>query len=323
MALRNAAQTQDPSDITALNSAPAGSSLSKSRLRLIAPVVLFAVMPLMTTGCAVALLGGGAAGGATVAQDSRSFSTMIDDDGIEQKSYEILKSNSLLSQPEDTSISITSFNGNVLITGQTVNRDYIKWVVKQIEGLENVRKVYNYATLQKPVPASVVSSDALITSKVKAQLLFGKDISSNRFKVVTENGNVYLMGIVTKDESVRAINKVLEISGVRRVYHIFDYIEEQKYQGNGANDEESILVSPQKRSGNYNQPKRTSNYQDYSNSDGTYAPQQRYGSYSSGQSNSSTYVPPVQQEQNGGAYIMDEPQPSSGPASLLAPADQY
>lgn len=310
------------------------TSRGHKRGRALLVALLLAGMPLMTTGCGVLLLGGGAAGGAAVAQDSRSFSTMVYDDGIEQKGYEILKSNSLLSQPEDTSISITCFNGNVLITGQTVNRDYIKWVVKEIEGLEHVRKVYNYATLQKPVPASVVSSDALITSKAKTQLLFGKDISSNRFKVITENGNVYLMGIVTKDESVRAINKILEISGVRRVYHIFDYIEEQKYQGNGANDEADILVSPQKRGqSNYNRPVRSSTYQDYSNSDGTYAPQQRYGAYD--QQRSSTYVPPVEQSQNGGAYIMDEPAPqsqqvtpisgpaSSGPASLLAPADQY
>ena len=130
------------------------------------------------------------------------------------------------------------------------------------------------------------------------------------------------MGIVTKDESARAINTVLKISGVRRVYHIFDYIEEQKYQGNGAQEEENILVSPQKRGQNtYNKPVRSSNYQDYSNSDGTYAPQQRYGSHEP----SSTYVPPVQQQQNGGAYIMDDPAPqsTSGPASLLVPADQY
>ena len=115
----------------------------------------------------------------------------------------------------------------MLITGQTINKDYIKWCVKQIEKLEHVRQVYNYATLQKPVPASVISSDSYITSKIRTQLLFGKDINSNRFKVVTENGNVYLMGIVTKDESKRAINTVLGISGVRKVYHIFDYMEKK------------------------------------------------------------------------------------------------
>lgn len=252
-------------------------------------------MPLMLNGCGLIIAAGaGGAGVAAVQQDSRSIYNMAYDEGIEQNAYRFIKSNSVLSKPEDLRIAVTAFNGNVLITGQTVNRDYLKWVVKQIEGLEHVRKVYNYATLQKPVPSTVVSSDALITSKIKAQLLFGKDINSNRFKVITENGNVFLMGIVNRDESKRAINTVLGIDGVRKVYHIFDYIDDTVYKGNGAQVEEKITVSPQKGSASdYQKPQRNS-----------------------------SYVPPVQNQQNGGAYIMDEPM-DSGPSSLLAPASEY
>lgn len=252
-------------------------------------------MPLMLNGCGLMIAAGaGGAGVAAVQQDSRSIYNMAYDEGIEQNAYRFIKSNSVLSKPEDLRIAVTAFNGNVLITGQTINRDYLKWVVKQIEGLEHVRKVYNYATLQKPVPSTVVSSDALITSKIKAQLLFGKDINSNRFKVITENGNVFLMGIVNRDESKRAINTVLGIDGVRKVYHIFDYIDDTVYKGNGAQVEEKITVSPQKGSASeYQKPQRNS-----------------------------SYVPPVQNQQNGGAYIMDEPM-DSGPSSLLAPASEY
>lgn len=252
-------------------------------------------MPLMLNGCGLIIAAGaGGAGVAAVQQDSRSIYNMAYDEGIEQNAYRFIKSNSVLSKPEDLRIAVTAFNGNVLITGQTINRDYLKWVVKQIEGLEHVRKVYNYATLQKPVPSTVVSSDALITSKIKAQLLFGKDINSNRFKVITENGNVFLMGIVNRDESKRAINTVLGIEGVRKVYHIFDYIDDTVYKGNGAQVEEKITVSPQKGSASdYQKPQRNS-----------------------------SYVPPVQNQQNGGAYIMDEPM-DSGPSSLLAPASEY
>lgn len=252
-------------------------------------------MPLMLNGCGLIIAAGaGGAGVAAVQQDSRSIYNMAYDEGIEQNAYSFIKSNSVLSKPEDLRIAVTAFNGNVLITGQTINRDYLKWVVKQIEGLEHVRKVYNYATLQKPVPSTVVSSDALITSKIKTQLLFGKDINSNRFKVITENGNVFLMGIVNRDESKRAINTVLGIDGVRKVYHIFDYIDDTVYKGNGAQVEEKITVSPQKGSASdYQKPQRNS-----------------------------SYVPPVQNQQNGGAYIMDEPM-DSGPSSLLAPASEY
>ena len=252
-------------------------------------------MPLMLNGCGLIIAAGaGGAGVAAVQQDSRSIYNMAYDESIEQNAYRFIKSNSVLSKPEDLKIAVTAFNGNVLITGQTINRDYLKWVVKQIEGLEHVRKVYNYATLQKPVPSTVVSSDALITSKIKTQLLFGKDINSNRFKVITENGNVFLMGIVNRDESKRAINTVLGIDGVRKVYHIFDYIDDTVYKGNGAQVEEKITVSPQKGSASdYQKPQRNS-----------------------------SYVPPVQNQQNGGAYIMDEPM-DSGPSSLLAPASEY
>lgn len=252
-------------------------------------------MPLMLNGCGLIIAAGaGGAGVAAVQQDSRSIYNMAYDESIEQNAYRFIKSNSVLSKPEDLRIAVTAFNGNVLITGQTINRDYLKWVVKQIEGLEHVRKVYNYATLQKPVPSTVVSSDALITSKIKTQLLFGKDINSNRFKVITENGNVFLMGIVNRDESKRAINTVLGIDGVRKVYHIFDYIDDTVYKGNGAQVEEKITVSPQKGSASdYQKPQRNS-----------------------------SYVPPVQNQQNGGAYIMDEPM-DSGPSSLLAPASEY
>ena len=259
------------------------------------------VMPFVLNGCALAIAGAAGAGGAAaVHQDNRSLYNMAYDEGIEQQSYRLIKSNSLLSKPEDLRISVTAFNGNVLITGQTINRDYIKWVVKKIEGLEHVRKVYNYATLQKPVSARVVSSDSYITSKVKAKLLLGKDINSNRFKVVTENGNVFLMGIVNKDESKRAINTVLGIDGVRKVYHIFDYIDDNVYQGNSGEHEGPINVTPQKgNSASYQRPQRNS-----------------------------SYVPPVENKQNGGAYIIEEdpvltPVADEGPSSLLLPASEY
>lgn len=262
-------------------------------------------LPFLVNGCGAVLLGGASATASTqVAQDSRSVSTMLYDDGIERKSYEILKSNSLLSSPDDLSISVTAFNGNVLVTGQTINKDYLKWVVREIEQLEHVRKVYNYATLQKPVSASVVSKDTYITSEVKTRLLFGKDINSNRFKVVTENGNVFLMGIVTRDESKRAINEALKVDGVRKVFHIFDYIEIKAYTTNGAQAEESFEVTPVK-----------GNRSDYQNPN-----QSRYRSTTP--VHNSSYVPPVTQQQNGGAYIMDEGTPASGETvDLLAPAE--
>lgn len=301
---------------------------SWSKLLLVGSCAL--AFPMLLNGCG-ALIAGGAGAGAQVSQDERSIGTMMHDETVEQNAYKILKSNTLLSKTEDMSVTVTCFNGNVLLTGQTINRDYIKWVVKQIEQLEHVRKVYNYVTLQKPVPASVVTSDTMITSKVKTQLIFGKGIDSNNIKVVTENGNVFLMGIVTRDAGTRATNEALGVEGVRRVYQIFDYIEVQSYTTNGPQAEENLRVTPVKgkKSDYYNQTR--SGRTNYGESNPVVYDQYNYGSQSMGQPqggyapvqdsvytpseplNDSTYVPPVQTQQNGGAYIIDD----NGPGSLV------
>ncbi|MBU3845312.1 MAG: BON domain-containing protein [Candidatus Anaerobiospirillum pullicola] len=262
-------------------------------------------LPVMLNGCGALLVAGGA-GGVAASQDSRGFSTMLYDETLEQESYKILKNNTLLSQPEEMHVTITAFNGNVLLTGQSVNRDYIKWVVKQIEQLEHVRKVYNYVTLQKPVPASVTSHDAWITSKVKSQLLFGKGIDSNNIKVVTENGKVFLMGIVTHDAANRAINTTLGVDGVLRVYHIFDYVSTTP--GNEGTADERLNVTPVKgkKSDYYNQaPQGNTNYGESNPAVYGQSLPPVQGRTVTG-TNDSTYVPPVQSQQNGGAYIIED-----------------
>lgn len=298
------------------------------------------LVPFWLNGCAAAVVGGGA--GASVAQESRSMGTMIYDESVEQEAYKILKSNTLLSNSNDQSVSPTCFNGNVLLTGQSTNKDYIKWAAAQIEKLDHVRKVYNYVTLQPPVSASVVSSDAFITSQVKSKLLLGKGIDSNNIKVVTENGNVFLMGIVTQDGGTRATNEALKVKGVNNVYQIFDIVEPT--QKSDSNQNKKVVVTPVKEGssaavatgqgrGNnltnygdsnpvvYQQYDYTSSKQKVtpalaSSAEEVSAPAGSAGSLVESPvdevvyepvvpADDSTYVPPVQNQQNGGAYIID------------------
>lgn len=299
------------------------------------------VVPFLLNGCVAAVAAG--AGGAEVAQESRSMGTMIYDESVEQEASKILKSNSLLSNSKDHSVSPTCFNGNVLLTGQSTNKDYIKWAAKQIEQLAHVRKVYNYVTLQAPVSASVVSSDAFITSQVKSKLILGKGIDSTNIKVVTENGNVYLMGIVTHDGGTRATNEALKVKGVRNVYQIFDFVEPTQNQGK---KNEKVVVTPVQEGSsvaNATGQTRSNNLTNYGDSNSVVYNQYDYSSQNQGQSavvsspsssaaansraassliedvpvqeavytppvpqEDSTYVPPVQNQQNGGAYIVEE-----------------
>lgn len=243
------------------------------------------LIPFILNGCVLAVASTGAT--TAVSSDSRNIDTMVDDEMIEQKASEILKTNHLLSDEQLFSVSVYSVSGNVLMVGQTVHKEYIDWCVSEIKKLDSVRKIYNYVEYRKPVEFSVVSSDSYITSKIRTKLLFGEKISSGHFKVVTENSNVYLMGYVTRDESNRAVNVAKSVDGVQKVYTIFDYFDypttPDRADGKDNIEIEVVDVS---------QPAQAS---------------------SSGAANSSSYVAPASSSDNGGASLVND---SSG---LLEP----
>ncbi len=182
---------------------------------------------LLLNGCAAVLLGGAAAGtGAVIGSDSRSVDIQMYDEQIEQDCKRILSDHRSDSDSKVFNVSVVAINGNVLLAGQTKNQAYYKNCLSKIKNVQYVRHVYDYVENRSPISQSAMSNDAWITSKVKSQLLFGKNISSGRFKVFTEDKVVFLMGYVTHDEANRAVNQVKNnVSGITKVVTIFDYMD--------------------------------------------------------------------------------------------------
>lgn len=182
---------------------------------------------LLLNGCAAVLLGGAAAGtGAVIGSDSRSVDIQMYDEQIEQDCKRILSDHRSDSDSKVFNVSVVAINGNVLLAGQTKNQAYYKSCLSKIKNVQYVRHVYDYVENRSPISQSAMSNDAWITSKVKSQLLFGKNISSGRFKVFTEDKVVFLMGYVTHDEANRAVNQVKNnVSGITKVVTIFDYMD--------------------------------------------------------------------------------------------------
>ncbi len=177
------------------------------------------------TGCATALIGASAVGaGSMIAADSRSTGSMIDDEAIELRGEKVLSNNR--EQSEASNLDIYSVNGIVLLAGQCPYKEYIEYINDRVSKIDGVKKVYNYIEQTQPVSMGQSSQDSWITSKVKTGLLFGEKINSGRFKVVTENSVVYLLGYVTRDEAARAVYVTKDISGVRKIVKLFDYIED-------------------------------------------------------------------------------------------------
>lgn len=164
---------------------------------------------------------GGAATGVMMADDRRTSATYLMDEEIELKAGNRLREANL----KDVYASFTSYNRRVLVTGEAPN-DAIKAQVADIaRGVPNVRDVINEMTLGEPLGLSAHSKDAYITSKVKARLVDSKQVDFNKIKVVTENGTVFLMGLVKHAEGDAAADVAAQTSDVNRVVKVFEYID--------------------------------------------------------------------------------------------------
>ena len=176
-------------------------------------------------GCAAVIVGG-AAVGASAVHERRSVGTMIDDEGIEWKIKAAINDDkSLASQSH---ISVVSLNGVVLLVGQTPTEAMRQQVTKIAKQTEHVRVVHNELSIAAPNSFMTRSSDSYITSKVKTSLFSVKghdDFDPTRVKVVTENGTVYLMGIVYRSEGDDAAKQASRVGGVQKVVKLFEYLD--------------------------------------------------------------------------------------------------
>ncbi len=124
----------------------------------------------------------------------------------------------------DASISVTSFDGIVLLTGQVASADLIPIATAEVEPLRNVRKVYNEITVAGEPSLLSRTNDSWLTTKVKSALSAAENSDASRIKVVTENGIVYLMGLLTRTEADAAVEVTRSVQGVIKIVKVFEYI---------------------------------------------------------------------------------------------------
>jgi len=183
-------------------------------------IALLAILPLFH-GCAPLLVGGAAAGGAMVAQDRRTVGTITEDEGIELKA-----SGRIGERYKDSAhVNVTSYNRMVLLTGEVPDDAGRTEVERIARGVDNVRGVYNETVASGVTSYTARSNDAIITSKTKVRFLDTGKFNALHVKVVTENGVVYLMGLVNKQEAAEATEIARTTSGVQKVVRVFEYID--------------------------------------------------------------------------------------------------
>jgi osmotically-inducible protein OsmY len=153
---------------------------------------------------------------------NRTLGNIIEDEAIELKvMVNLSKGSAPLAQSH---INVKSFNGQVLLTGQVPNEG-VRQEAEQIVGqTREVKRIHNELEIAGPSSTIVRSNDIYLTSRVKLKLLSDKSIEGLRVKVVTENGIVYLMGLVSQREADQAVAIVREVPGVQRIVKVFEYV---------------------------------------------------------------------------------------------------
>ncbi len=183
-------------------------------------ILLILLISASLQGC-FPVVAAGAGAGVLMAQDRRTSGAYVEDGAIETKAFDRLGK-----QFKDTvHVNVTSFNRKVLITGEVPNEDARIQVERTISNILNVDKIHNELAIAGLSSLGSRSNDTLITSNVILRFVGDKRFSSNSIKVVTEQGVVYLMGIVNRAEGAAAAEVASGSKGVSRVVTFFEYVD--------------------------------------------------------------------------------------------------
>ncbi|AVS60745.1 BON domain-containing protein [Paracidovorax avenae] len=175
------------------------------------------------SACAPLVIGG-AAVGTMMAADRRTTGTQVEDETIELRAGNRLRD----TFGDRVHVNVTSYNRQVLLTGEVPSQQDKERVEQTVLTVENVRSVVNDLAVMSASTLSQRANDTLITGKVRASLVDAKDIFATAFKVVTERNTVYLMGRVTQREADRATEIARGVNDVRKVVRVFEIVSEQE-----------------------------------------------------------------------------------------------
>lgn len=181
------------------------------------------ISAMLLQGCIGAVVVGSAAVGTKAATDPRTVGTQVDDSTLELRVNNALSKDAQIKK--EARINVTAYQGKVLLTGQAPNTALSSRAKQIAVGVEGATEVFNEIRQGQPIGLGTASSDTWITTKVRSQLLSSDQVKSSNVKVTTENGEVFLMGLVTQREGQAAADIASRVSGVKHVTTAFTLLK--------------------------------------------------------------------------------------------------
>lgn len=163
--------------------------------------------------------------GAQTVYNRHSISKSISDQYATLQAYQKIMKDSHLN---NTNIEISTYNNEMLIAGQVPYPSQRAKVDKIAREIPEVKRIYNLVQIANPSSSLTRLSDTWITAKIKSKLIASNDVDGSNIKVVTENGTVYLMGILPPEQAKAAVDIASDTAGVESVVKIFSYVRISK-----------------------------------------------------------------------------------------------
>ncbi|WP_193016773.1 division/outer membrane stress-associated lipid-binding lipoprotein [Proteus sp. FME41] len=187
------------------------------------PIAAVLCSALLLQGCIGAAVVGTAAVAGKTATDPRSLGQQVDDGTLEARVSGALNKNEQVKK-SNSRIVATAYQGNILLTGQSPDMSVANTAKQVASKVEGVNNVYNEVRQGEPVTLGTASSDTWLTTKVRSQILGSDSVKSSSVKVITENGEVFLFGILTRQEGAAVAKIASETKGVVKVTTAFTYL---------------------------------------------------------------------------------------------------
>jgi len=190
-------------------------------------VLLFLILNcLLITGCSTVATPPEEMSEQSLLKDRRTRELIVIDKEIETEAYSELNSDDdLLNQCH---ITITAYNGAVLVTGEAPSEELRKKIISIVQVVPNIKLLHDNLIIAPPSDSSSRVNDQFITEAVKKglnQIRSIPDFDPAMVKVITENGTVYLMGLVHRNEGTVVINVTKLQPGIKQIVTVFEYID--------------------------------------------------------------------------------------------------
>jgi len=183
-------------------------------------LITIIAIALSLQGCIFVAGAAAGAAGIAVVYDHRKLEKILLDEKLAKNATAKLQASHI---KENSHIEVTCFNQVVLLTGEATNASVRQEAEDIVRSVPETKRIYNQITIKGPASSLTQASDSWITAKIKTEMLATKDLKSGTIKVVTENGTVYLMGTVNRDQADVAVDIARQVQGVQRVMKIFQY----------------------------------------------------------------------------------------------------